>query len=103
MSAVPILYAEDEETDVMLLQHVFTKAGIPNPLLNGQGREGGQGLPGGRTRRYADRKAYPLPGLVLLDLNLPYWSGLEVLEWSAQQPALRRLPVVDLHLLQPAR
>ena len=35
-----------------------------------------------------------MPGLVLLDLNLPYWSGFEVLEWIRQQPQLRRLPVV---------
>ena len=31
---------------------------------------------------------------MLLDLNLPYWSGFEVLEWMRQQPQLRRLPVV---------
>ena len=31
---------------------------------------------------------------MLLDLNLPYWSGFEVLEWIRQQPQLRRLPVV---------
>jgi CheY-like chemotaxis protein len=43
---------------------------------------------------FADRDAHPLPGLVLLDLNLPYWSGFEVLEWLRQQPQLRRLPVV---------
>ena len=31
---------------------------------------------------------------MLLDLNLPYWSGFEVLEWVRQQPQLRRLPVL---------
>jgi CheY-like chemotaxis protein len=43
---------------------------------------------------FANRRSHPLPGLVLLDLNLPYWSGFEVLEWIRQQPQLRRLPVV---------
>ena len=30
----------------------------------------------------------------MLDLNLPYWSGLEVLTWIRQQSRLRWLPVV---------
>ena len=32
MSSVTILYVEDEESDVMLLQHVLAKTGIHNPL-----------------------------------------------------------------------
>ena len=32
MNSIPILYVEDEETDVMLLRHVLEKAGISNPL-----------------------------------------------------------------------
>ena len=43
---------------------------------------------------FEDRQLHPLPRLMLLDLNLPYWSGFEVLEWLRQQPQLRRLPVV---------
>ncbi len=34
------------------------------------------------------------PDIILLDLNLPYWSGFEVLEWIRQQPQLHRLPVI---------
>jgi CheY-like chemotaxis protein len=92
-NAVPILYVEDEEADVVLLRHVFEKTGIPNPL---------QAVKDGKLAKdylagnppYDDRQQHPLPGLVLLDLNLPYWSGFEVLEWIRQQPQLRRLPVV---------
>jgi CheY-like chemotaxis protein len=93
VNAVPILYVEDEEADVVLLRHVFQKTGIPNPL---------QAVKDGKLAKdylagnppYDDRQQYPLPGLVLLDLNLPYWSGFEVLEWIRRQPQLRRLPVV---------
>jgi CheY-like chemotaxis protein len=93
MNPVPILYVEDEETDVLLLQHVFTKAGIHNPLQTVKdGKAAKDYLTGDGA--FADRKLHPLPGLVLLDLNLPYWSGLEVLEWIRQQPRLRRVPVV---------
>jgi len=93
MNSVPILYVEDEETDVLLLQHVLTKAGIHNPfqtVKDGKAAKdylAGDGL-------FADRRLHPLPGLVLLDLNLPYWSGFEVLAWIRQQPQLRRVPVV---------
>ena len=93
MRPIVILYVEDEETDVLLLQHVLAKAGIHNPLQTVRdGKEAKDYLAGEGS--FADRRAYPLPGLVLLDLNLPYWSGFEVLEWLRQQPHLRRLPVV---------
>ena len=93
MNSVPILYVEDEETDVLLLQHVLRNAGIQNPLqIVKDGKAAKDYLAGHGC--FANRRAHPLPGLVLLDLNLPYWSGFEVLEWIRQQPQLRRVPVV---------
>ena len=93
MNPVVILYVEDEENDVVLLQHVLTRAGIHNPLeIVKDGKAAKDYLAGDGP--FADRAVHPLPGLVLLDLNLPYWSGLEVLEWLRQQPQLLRLPVV---------
>ncbi len=93
MSIPAILYVEDEETDVMLLQHAFNKVGISNPLkVAKDGREAKDYLLGHGP--FADRAQYPLPALVLLDLNLPYWSGFQVLEWIRQQPQFRTLPVI---------
>jgi CheY-like chemotaxis protein len=93
MNSFSILYVEDEETDVMLLQHALAKAGIRNPLQTVKdGKVAKDYLAGNGL--FGDRKLYPLPGLVLLDLNLPYWSGFEVLEWIRQQPHLRRVPVI---------
>jgi CheY-like chemotaxis protein len=95
MHPILILYVEDEETDVELLKHVLGKAGIRNPFQTVKdGRLAKDYLAG--KEPFDDRRQYPLPGLVLLDLNLPYWSGFEVLEWIRQQPQLRRLPVVVL-------
>jgi CheY-like chemotaxis protein len=93
MSAPVILYVEDEETDVVLVEHVFARAGISNPLKTVKdGKEAKDYLAGNEP--FKDRTQHPLPALVLLDLNLPYWSGFQVLAWIRQQPRLRRLPVV---------
>jgi CheY-like chemotaxis protein len=93
VNAVPILYVEDEEADVVLLRHVFQKTGIPNPLQAVKDGKLAKDYLAGKAP-FDDRKRHPLPGLVLLDLNLPYWSGFEVLAWIRQQPQLRGLPVV---------
>jgi CheY-like chemotaxis protein len=91
----PVLYAEDEDNDAYLMQRAFAKAGVSNPLhVVVDGDEAIQYLSG--TRRFSDRTQYPLPCLLLLDLNLPRQSGLEVLEWVRSQPALQSMPVVIL-------
>jgi CheY-like chemotaxis protein len=38
-------------------------------------------------------ESQPLPALVLLDLNLPIHSGLDILRWIRAQPRLKDLPV----------
>jgi CheY-like chemotaxis protein len=93
MNPTAILYVEDEETDVMLLQHVLAKAGILNPVPTVKDGKAAKDYLAANPP-FDDRQLHSLPGLVLLDLNLPYWSGFEVLEWIRQQPQLRRLPVV---------
>lgn len=43
------------------------------------------------------------PDLVVLDLNLPGLSGLELLEWVKAEPGLRSLPVIVLSSSSAAR
>lgn len=45
---------------------------------------------------YTDPGKAPYPELILLDLNMPKKSGLEVLEEIKRDPALRTIPVVVL-------
>ncbi len=45
---------------------------------------------------FADRARFPMPNLLLLDLKLRRVSGLELLRWIRQSPALRSLSVVVL-------
>jgi DNA-binding response OmpR family regulator len=46
--------------------------------------------------KYADRRRYPLPGLLLLDLKMPRKNGFEVLQWLREQPEFAQLQVVVL-------
>jgi len=95
MPQPPVLYAEDEENDVFLMQRAFRKAGVHNLLQTANdGAAAIRYLQG--TGEFADRGKFPLPCLVLLDLNLPRRSGLEVLKWIREQPSVASLPVVIL-------
>jgi CheY-like chemotaxis protein len=86
MSVRPtILHVEDSEEDVFLLQYAFRTTGISNPVqVVDDGDEAIDYLAG--RGKFADRQAFPLPCLVLLDLKMPRKMGLEVLEWIRQQP-----------------
>ena len=90
-----LLLVEDNATDVLLIKRAFVKAGLRHAIVTvADGDSAVDYLAG--TGRFADRRAHPLPALVLLDLKLPRRSGLEVLQWLKQQPSLRRIPVVVL-------
>jgi len=90
-----VLLVDDSENDALLMRTVFERAGFVQPLQFARdGEEAiaylrGDGL-------YRDRKRFPLPTTVLLDLNMPRKNGFEVLEWVRQQPALKRLRVYIL-------
>ena len=88
-----VLYVEDEENDALLMQFAFREAGLRHTLkIVGNGQQAIEYLSG--NSGFADREAFPLPDLVLLDLNLPRVPGMKVLEWIRQQPQFRTLPVV---------
>src|SRR6185503_10901677 len=73
----------------------FTKACVTNPLqIVNDGAAAIRYLSG--TGEFEDRKRFPLPCLLLLDLNLPRRSGLEILKWVREQPRLQSVPVVLL-------
>jgi CheY-like chemotaxis protein len=95
LNAVPILLAEDDENDIFLMGRAFDRAGIPNPFLvvrNGQ--EAIDYLAG--TGSYAQRDKFPLPGVLLLDLKMPWMDGFDVLRWLRTQHQFDALPVVVL-------
>lgn len=92
---ITILMADDDEDDRLLTREAMAEGRVLNRLefvengaelmdyLNGSGK-------------YTDRDQYPMPGLILLDLNMPKMDGREALAEIKKHPAIRRIPVVIL-------
>lgn len=90
-----ILMADDDADDRLLAQEAMHESRVLNELyfvedgvqllcyLRGDGE-------------FSDRQAYPMPGLILLDLNMPKMDGREALAHIKADPRLRRIPVVIL-------
>jgi CheY-like chemotaxis protein len=88
-----VLYVEDEDGDRFLMKTAFAREGLAGALhVVGDGRLALDYLSGGGA--YVDREAHPMPGVVLLDLNLPEIHGFDVLKWIRAHPLHSTLPVV---------
>ena len=88
-----ILHVEDDPNDVLLVNRAIQKSNAA--LVVRSVSDGDQALAYlSGDQSFADRDAYPLPQLVLLDLKMPRKSGLEVLSWIRQQANLKRMVVV---------
>jgi CheY-like chemotaxis protein len=90
-----ILLVEDNRMDVELTLDAFHEAKLLNTIhVASNGQEALDYVFG--HGRYADRNAFPMPNLILLDLKLPGIDGFEVLRQIKSTPILKRLPVVIL-------
>ena len=90
-----ILLVEDNRMDVELTLDAFKEARLLNTIYVSPNGQDALDYLFGRGK-YADRIAYPIPNLVLLDLKLPGVDGFEVLRQVKSAPILRRLPVIIL-------
>jgi CheY-like chemotaxis protein len=89
---VDILLADDNDDDIVLVQESFATERLAN--LVSVVKDGEEALAYLRRQgKYADA---PRPGLVLLDINMPKKSGLEVLHEMKQDPELRSIPAIIL-------
>lgn len=87
-----VLLAEDDPDDVLLTQLAFERARLANPLaVVRDGEEAVAYLQG--QGDYGDRRHYPFPLLLLLDLKMPKLDGFQVLEWIRDQRFSEHLPV----------
>lgn len=86
----PILLVEDNPMDVDLTRRAFVKRKLANPLE--VARDGEEALTWiGKWDAGAQR-----PLVILLDLNLPKLSGLEVLRALKSHPIYKTIPIVIL-------
>jgi CheY-like chemotaxis protein len=91
----PVLLVEDNDDDIFFFQRAWQQAGVANPLLVARDGQDAINLMSG-SGPYLGKERGPAPGLVLLDLKLPFKSGHEVLAWIREQPGSRRCIVLFL-------
>ncbi len=88
-----ILIVEDDSGDAFFLEKAFERI-LANCAVHRvcDGEEAKAYLQG--ADQYADRRVYPLPSVILLDLRMPKMDGFEFLAWLRNDPNLRVIPAV---------
>jgi len=96
MTAEPtVLLVDDSPNDALLMATVFQRTGQMPPLRSVESGEEAIAYFSG-TGRFGSRAEFPMPSIVLLDLNMPRKNGFEVLGWIRSQPAYNRIHVYIL-------
>jgi CheY-like chemotaxis protein len=93
--SVPILIADDDEDDRDMIRDALKESRLINNLhCVKDGEELMDYLH--HRGKFEDKIKNPLPGLILLDLNMPRMDGREALREIKTNPNLRQIPVVVL-------
>jgi CheY-like chemotaxis protein len=90
-----LMVVEDNDEDFEALSRILCKLGLENRFqrcVTGDECLETLGLGGGAANR--DKRT--LPGLILLDLNLPGTDGCDVLQAIKTDPYLKKIPVTVL-------
>lgn len=91
----PILVAEDDPDDRLLIREAFDEAGLVNPLHFA--KDGVELLDHLHRRdKFAHLSGTALPCAILLDLNMPRMDGREALAEIKEDEILSHIPVVIL-------
>ncbi|GFO65708.1 response regulator [Geomonas paludis] len=96
-----ILLVDNDQDQAHFTRLALQRVGVITPVQSARDGEEAIGYLSGRGV-FQDRDSYPMPVLMLLDLQLPHISGVGLLSWLREQPALKRLPVVVLTTPVPA-
>ena len=93
--SVPILIADDDEEDREMIQDALKESRLINNI---HCVKDGEELMDYLFHRgqFKDQDQNPLPGLILLDLNMPKMDGREALRAIKSNPSLRQIPVIVL-------
>lgn len=86
-SETRILLVDDSDDDIFLVREAFKDSGVAHRL---------DAISDGEEALSFLREDGNRPDVVLLDINMPRFSGFDVLEWVQSDPRLRDIPVVML-------
>ena len=90
-----ILIAEDDANDAFIFRHAYTQASLNHNLrFVDDGEDVVRYLE--RKAPFSDRRNFPPPDLLVLDLKMPRMGGFDVLNWLRFRPQWGGLPVVIL-------
>ena len=92
VKTLDVLLVEDDPGDALITREAFERSQIPNLLHVVDDGEKALNF----LRRSSDYQDAPRPSLILLDINLPRLSGLEVLTELKSDHDLLTIPVVIL-------
>jgi len=92
LEPVDVLVIDDSEDDVFLLREAFRSCPLVRFLEVAEDGEKALRM----LRRESPFQHARLPGLVLLDINMPCMNGFEVLAEMLADPRLCRIPVIML-------
>lgn len=94
-NAIRILVADDDADDRMLIADAFVEASLSNPVdFVEDGVELLDYLH--RREKYEENKKEDMPGIILLDLNMPRMDGRTALKEIRADEELRKIPIVVL-------
>lgn len=88
LGSQPILLVDDDPVDTARVDRTFKELKIQTPLVHAA--DGQEALD--YLRAHPDDE----PGLILLDLNMPKMSGVELLQTIKGDEVLKKIPVVVL-------
>lgn len=83
-----ILLVEDDTVDQMTVKRALRDINITNPLkITNNGEE---------ALEYLRNEKNEIPGIILLDLNMPKMNGVEFLKIAKNDSRIKRIPVIVL-------
>jgi len=83
-----ILLVEDDMIDAMTVKRALKELNVINPIDTVENRE--------EALEYLNNQTNELPGIILLDLNMPKMNGIEFLKIAKKDLHFKHIPVIIL-------